>query len=497
MNDMNQPDRNAPLDLPPDAFRALGHQLVDDLADFLASLPSRSVTTGETPAEVRAAVGDSALPQHGMDPAALLTEATQLVLNHSTFNGHPDFLAFITSSAAPIGALGDLLASSVNPNLGGWLLSPVATEIERQTVRWIAEFLGYPSPHGLLVSGGNMANLVAFWAARRAKAPWDIRSSGAAAGPRLTVYLSQETHTWVQKAADLSGMGTKAIRWIPTDDRQRMIPSALDEAIARDRADGLHPILVVGTAGTVSTGAVDPLADLGALCRQHDLWFHVDGAYGAPAAALPECAGEFSGMAQADSIAIDPHKWFYAPLQVGCVLVKDMAHLRDTFSYHPPYYPFVDEAVDAPLMYYEYGLENSRAFRALKVWLAFRQVGRDGFVTMIRDDIAMAGRLFDRITEHPEFEGATQDLSIATFRYVPSDVDASDAATREYLNTLNAGIIDRLQESGTVYLSNAVIDEVYLLRACVVNFRTSPGGIDLLPEKIATVGRSVHEGLRH
>ena len=193
-------------------------------------------------------------------------------------------------------------------------------------------------------------------------------------------------------------------------------------------------------------------------------------------------------MAGADSIAIDPHKWFYTPLQAGCVLVRDMAHLRDTFSYHPPYYPEKDEAVDAPLMYHEYGPENSRGFRALKVWLAFRQVGRDGFVTMIRDDIAMARRLFDRVSDHPEFEGVTQDLSIATFRYVPSDVDASDPATSEYLNTLNARIHDQLQESGTTYLSNAVIDEAYLLRACVVNFRTSAEGIDRRLHRLPGLG---------
>lgn len=493
---MDHPKRDAPLDLPPDTFRALGHRLVDDLADFLASLPSRSVTPGETPAEVRAALGDSALPEKGINPEQLLSDATRLVLDHSTFNGHPDFLAFITSSAAPIGALGDLLASTVNANLGGWPLSPVATEIERQTVGWIAEFLDYPSPHGMLVSGGNMANLVAFWAARRAKAPWDIRATGAAAGPRLTAYVSKETHTWVQKAADLSGMGTESIRWIPTDDRHRMVPAVLDEAIERDRADGLHPVLVVGTAGTVSTGAIDPLADISALCRRHNLWFHVDGAYGAPAAALPEYAGEFHGMTEADSIAIDPHKWFYTPLQAGCVLVKDMAHLRDTFGYHPPYYPAKDEAVDGPLMYHEYGPENSRGFRALKVWLAFRQIGRDGFVTMIRDDIAMARRLFDQVTDHPEFEGVTKDLSIATFRYVPPDVDASAPAAREYLNALNTRLIDRLRESGTAYLSNSVIDEVYLLRACIVNFRTSIATVDLLPDNIAEIGRAVHRDSR-
>jgi glutamate/tyrosine decarboxylase-like PLP-dependent enzyme len=436
------------------------------------------------------------LPDRGLDPATLLDEVTALVIDHSALNGHPDFFAFITSSAAPIGALGDLLASTINPNLGGWPLSPVASEIERQTVQWIADFLGYPHRHGLMVSGGNMANLLAFWAARQSRAGWNIRARGTAAGPPMAVYVSRETHTWVQKAADLSGIGTDMIRWIDTDDRQRMEIGALNETIEQDVAAGIKPFLVVGTAGTVSTGAVDPLAAISTVCRTHDIWFHVDGAYGAPAAALVELASTFEGMAEADSIAVDPHKWFYTPLQAGCVLIKDMSALRDTFSYHPPYYPDVDHADDAPLMYYEYGLENSRGFRALKVWLAFRQIGRSGFVELIREDIALSQRLYDLVEAHPHFEAATHDLSITTFRYVPSGLAPDAEESAEYLDRLNSRMLDQLREAGVAYLSNAVIDGMFLMRACVVNFRTTNSEIDALPDKIAEVGRRLDRELR-
>lgn len=484
----DQTTRAASLDLAPGEFRELGHSLVDRVADFLTDIRRRPVTPGDTPEEVRALVGGGGLPREGTDPARLLEQAADLLFDHSTFNGHPDFYAYITSSAAPIGALGELLAAAVNANVGGWPLSPVATEIEAQTVGWIAEFLGYPAPHGLLVSGGNMANMLGFWAARRAGAPWDVRAEGMAAGPRMAAYVSRETHTWVQKAADLAGLGTGAIRWIDTDAGQRMDVAALREAVAGDVAAGVKPFLVVGTAGTVSTGAVDPLADIAATCREFDMWFHVDGAYGAPAAALAELAGLFEGLAEADSVAVDPHKWLYAPLQAGCVLIRDRALLRDTFSYHPPYYPDHDPEPDAPLMFHEYGLENSRGFRALKVWLAFRQIGRSGFVDSIRDDIGLARRLADQLGDHPEFEVATRDLSIVTFRYLPAG-----ETDQEYLGHLNAAILDRLRESGVAYLSNAVIDGRYLMRACIVNFRTTTEDVERLPDRIAEVGQAVHE----
>jgi aromatic-L-amino-acid decarboxylase len=262
-NDDSLKNRSAPLAMNPEEFRELGAQLIDRIAGFLESLPSRPVTSAESPADVRNALAaQRTLPQHGADSAQLLHHAADLLFDHSLFNGHPRFWGYITSSAAPIGALGELLAAAVNPNVGAWLLSPMASEIEGQTIRWIAEMLSYPVDcGGLFVSGGNMANFVCFLAARQAKAPLDVRTKGMD-GTRLRAYCSKETHTWIQKAADMAGMGTDAIRWVPVDDEMRVDLTALREQILKDIAAGDRPSLVVGNAGSVSTGAVDPLPEL-------------------------------------------------------------------------------------------------------------------------------------------------------------------------------------------------------------------------------------------
>jgi len=488
--------RHVPSELDAEEFRRLGHGVVDEIADFLRSLPERRVAPGESPEEVRAALGRDGLPELGMPADELLGEAARLLFEHSTFNGHPRFFAYITSSAAPIGALGDLLAATVNPNVAGWPLAPLATELEAQTIRWIAELLGYPQDcGGLLVSGGNMANFVCFLAARRARAPWDVRSDGMAAGEArpLRVYGSAETHTWVQKATDLFGLGTAAIRWVETDREQRLLVPALRELIAEDRAAGAVPLLVIGTAGSVSTGAVDPLDEIAEVCRDEEIWFHVDGAYGAPAAVLSDAPSELKALAQADSIAIDPHKWLYAPLEAGCALVRHPRALVDTFTYRPPYYT-LPEGEDAPISYVDYGPQNSRGFRALKVWLGLRQAGREGYVRMISDDIALARELHRLAAADPELEAWTSSLSITTFRYVPAGVEPGSPETETYLNELNRELLERLEHGGEAFLSNAVVGETYLLRACVVNFRTSRADVEALPEIVKRIGAEVHAG---
>ena len=485
--------RVSPLEMGGDEFRKLGYQLVDKLAEFLDSLSERKVTPGESPPEVRAALGaDRSLPQQGTDPALLLNRAADLLIDHSLFNGHPRFWGYITSSAAPIGALGDFLASTVNQNAGAWLLSPMASEIEAQTVRWIAELMGYPMEcGGLFVSGGNMANLVCFLAARQAKAGWDVRKTGMN-GSRLRVYCSKETHTWIQKAADISGLGTDAIRWIPTDGQFQMDVAALRRQIRSDLDAGDRPIMVVGTAGTVSTGAIDPLADLAAVCREFDLWFHVDGAYGGLAAMLPDAPNAIAGLREADSVAVDPHKWLYAPVEAGCALVRHPETLREAFAYHPPYYHFGVEAIN----YFDLGPQNSRGFRALKVWLALQQVGRDGYVKMLSDDIHLARELFRLIPRYPELQAFTQSLSITTFRFVPPDLVGGDASVEEYLDRLNRELLTRLQASGDAYLSNAVINGKYALRACIVNFRTSLADIEALLPLVVRMGKELDVALR-
>lgn len=485
--------RLSPLAMDAQQFRQLGAELVERIAGFLDSLPQRPVTPAESPAAVREALrADRPLPQHGADAATLLNQAADLLFDHSLFNSHPRFWGYITSSAAPIGALGELLASAVNANVGAWLLSPMASEIEAQTIRWIAELLGYPIDcGGLFVSGGNMANIVCFLAARQAKAGWDVRTQGMA-GHRLRVYCSKETHTWIHKAADIAGLGTDAIRWIATDSEMRIDLADLRAQIRKDLDSGDKPILVAGAAGSVSTGAVDPLPELAAVCREFNLWFHVDGAYGALAAILPDAPPALAGLREADSLAVDPHKWLYAPLEAGCAMVRNAESLRDAFSYHPPYYHFGVEATN----YFDLGPENSRSLRALKVWLALQQVGREGYVRMISDDISLARELYRRIAGYSELEPLTQSLSITTFRFVPSGLDPRTEPAQEYLNKLNLELLTRLQSSGAFYLSNAVIDGKFALRACIVNFRTSRADIEALPPFVVGLGRDLDRSLR-
>ena len=490
--------RKTPIDIRTEEFRQMGHHLIDQVADFLESLRDRPVTPGESPAVVGQALDSSgSLPEQGTDPVPLLSRTAELLFDHSLFNGHPRFWGYITSSAAPIGVLADLLAATVNANVGAWPLSPAASEIEAQTVRWIAELIGYPSPcGGLLVSGGNMANFVCFLAARTAKADWDVRKVGLGdkSASRLRVYTSSETHTWIQKAVDLFGLGTDSIRWIPADERQRLDPAALRRQMEEDLAQGDRPFLVVGTAGSVSTGAIDPLSELAAICRRYGAWFHVDGAYGAFAAQVPGLSDEFRGIEEADSIAVDPHKWLYAPLEAGCVLVRDVNALRHAFAYHPPYYHFDEKVIN----FVDFGLQNSRGFRALKVWLALRQVGRAGYLRMIGQDIQLAKELFRRLKSAREIERMTQGLSITTFRYVPPDLQPQRGSEKveAYLMELNREVLARLEKSGEAFLSNAVVDGKFVLRMCIVNFRTSLEDIEALPGIVTRLGREADAALR-
>jgi glutamate/tyrosine decarboxylase-like PLP-dependent enzyme len=370
----------------------------------------------------------------------------------------------------------------------------MATEMEAQTVRWIAELIGYPADsEGLLVSGGNMANFVGFLAARASAGfEWKIREKGLAGpGSRpLTVYASEETHTWIQKATDLFGLGTDATRLIPTDADLRMDPEALRQAVREDRANGRQPFLLVGTAGSTSTGAVDPLPELAGIAREENLWFHVDGAYGGFAAGVPGAPPELAGLALADSVAVDPHKWLYAPLEAGCVLVRNAGVLREAFAYHPPYYHFGVETIN----YAELGPQNSRGFRALKVWMALKQAGREGYRRLISQDIALARRLHDLAGAHPELEPLAQGLSVSVFRYVPMDLRErlGEVEVEAHLNRVNKEIQARMEVGGMAFVSNAVIRGAYALRACIVNINTTAADVEALPEIVVEIGRAVH-----
>ncbi len=497
MDNGNQ--RIVPIHINKEDFREIGYRLIDTISDFYDTINEVPVTSNESPSQIQSFLGNDSLPERGTSATELFTKTTDLLLNHSLFNGHPKFFGYITSSPTQIGALSDLLAAVVNPNVGANILSPMATAIEKQTVKWLAEFIGVsPSYGGLLVSGGNMANLTAFLAARTAKAPKNLKTEGLAMGVRnMVFYCSKATHTWIEKAAVLFGHGTNAIRWIPTMANNKMNTTILKETIKEDLKNGHTPFLVIGNAGDVSTGVVDNLTEIAAICKQNNLWFHIDGAYGLPAAVIPKYKNIFDGIQDADSIAIDPHKWLYAPLEAGCTLVKNPQHLIDTYSSHPVYYNFDNSAEEPTLNYYEYGLQNSRGFRALKVWMALQQAGRNGYETMINEDIDLSILLYEEAKKHTELEAVTQNLSITTLRYIPLNYVKQLGEDESFLNKLNENLLNELQQGGEVFLSNAVVGDKYCLRACVVNFRTSTKDIHEVVEIIVQKGRKVFEKIKN
>ncbi|MFN7934590.1 MAG: aminotransferase class V-fold PLP-dependent enzyme [Bryobacteraceae bacterium] len=458
-------DGDRSFEISGEEFRRLGYRVVDLLAEFLDELRDVPLTPGETPAEVRAALGGGGLPLAGSPAEEVLEEAWRLLREHSLFSGHPRFAGYVISSGAPLGALADLLAAGLNPNVGAWKLSPMATEMEVQAVRWIAELLGFPVDcGGLLVSGGNMANFIGYLAAR-----------GRAQRTGLRVYASRETHTWLEKASDL--FGEVGVRSIGVDAEYRMDCDELERRIAEDVAAGFTPFLIVGSAGTVSTGAVDPLVRLRAIADAHGLWLHVDGAYGAPAAALPDASEDLRAVGLADSIAIDPHKWLYTPVEAGCVLVRRAAALRETFDHSPAYYRFEEEG--APVNFYQLGLQNSRGFRALKVWMQMKCAGRDGLVRMIAHDVEMAGLFASLVREEERLELMATGLSIVVFRWV-----GDGGMSVEVLNRVNAELLDRVQGGGELFLSNAVLEGRFGLRACFVNFRTRGEDVRRMVESV-------------
>lgn len=472
-------------------FRELAHRAADVAADLAESLRTRRVTASLSPDAVRPEFGGP-LPEEGTPLETLLAELPGRVFDRLTYNAHPRFLAYITAGASLVGAIGDFLAAVANPNLGLWRLSPSASEIELQVVRWTAEMLGMPrETAGVLVSGGNMANLVCLAAARDAKAV-DVRAKGIG-GLRLRIYASDQVHLATTKGAALLGIGTENVRLVPTDEAGRIRVDALAAAIAEDRAAGWRPIAVVATAGSVSIGAIDPLPEIADLCAREALWYHVDGAYGGYAALAPEGREKLGGIERADSVALDPHKWLYAPLEAGLALVRRRADLERTFAVHPTYY-VTGGAEEIDLL--NWTPQNSRGWRAFKVWLQLRHHGRRRYGERIAKDMALA-RHMAAYAERNGFEQmAPVALSIAAFRYVPRDLwDRRDRET-EYLNRLNEAIVDRVQRGGDAFISNAVVRGRYALRACIVNYRTEREDVEAVVDLCARLGRELDRSLR-
>lgn len=491
---------NTPVtDLAWDAERArtFGRQVVDLWGELLERLPELPVGGRATAAEVRDAVTRD-VPDEPLAPDAVIGALRTIAFEHATYTGHPGFMAYVTGAGTVPGAAADLLAAAINQNVGGYRLSPAATEIELHLGRWFASKLGLPSTAGgYITSGGAMAAFVALKAARDTKAGWAIRELGARSGPPLAIYASAEVHDVNSRAADMLGLGREAVRIVPCDDRQRLRVGVLRQMVARDIRNGAKPIAVVATAGTVSTGAIDPINDIADVCAEQGLWLHVDGAYGGVAALTRSLRPLFQGIDRADSVALDPHKWLYTPHSGGAIIVRDMACLERAFAIDPSYVHEDKDLTGRGMDLYTLGPQFSRGFHALKIWISLLAHGWNAYERRISHDVALARYAYERAMGHPELEpvGPAPVLSIACFRYVPPEL-RGDASAEPYVNRLNERLMSQLQLGGRVFPSNAVIDGKFALRACIVNFRTEADDIDALIESAASEGKRLHHQRR-
>jgi glutamate/tyrosine decarboxylase-like PLP-dependent enzyme len=480
------------LDWDADRARSLGADVVGLWGELLERLPTLPVSRRATVPEVRAAVTRD-VPDEPLPQAELVAALRTIVMENATYTGSPRFMAYITGSGTVPGAAADLIAAAINQNVGGWRLAPAATEIELHLGRWFAQRLGMPATAGgYVTSGGAMAAFVALKAARDARAGWAIRELGTRAGPPLTMYASAQVHDVNTRATDMLGLGREAVRLVPCDDDLRMRTDALRSAIARDVRTGFQPIAVVATAGTVATGAIDPIDEIADICAEHGLWMHVDGAYGGVAALTDELRPLFRGIERADSVALDPHKWLYTPHSGGAIVVRDVRTLEGAFAIDPSYVHDDKELTGRGTDLYTMGPQFSRGFHALKIWISLLAHGWSAYARRIAHDVALARYLHERAASHPELEpvGPEPTLSIACFRYVPPAM-RGDPAAEPFLNRLNERLMAELQLGGRVFPSNAVIGGKFALRACIVNFRTEAPDIDALIEEAVRLGASL------
>ncbi|HEX8693816.1 MAG TPA: pyridoxal-dependent decarboxylase [Longimicrobium sp.] len=486
------PEERARWEWPADEVRRVGHQVVELIAAHLSSLPGRPVFR-PFPAELAEAMtAPQSAPIEGADPASILAEFAETVEPYPFGNGHPRFHGWVNSPPAVLGVFAEALAAAMNPSVAGG--NHAAVFVERQVLEWLKALAAFPPESmGLLVSGGSMATLTALAVARTAAARRDgvdVRAAGVAGLPRpLAVYTSPEGHAAIRKSVELLGIGSERLRIVAADGERRMRPDELDRALRRDLADGLRPMAVVASAGSAGTGAVDPLAELAAVCRAHGVWLHVDGAYGLPAILTERWRAALEPVALADSVALDPHKWLYVPVEAGAVLVRDADAMRGTFSLVPAYLQ-TDPAVGGGPWLSEYGFAQTRGFRALKVWMALKHHGLEGYRRAIARDVALAEHLAARVEESPELQLASCSLSIVCFRYAPPEL----AADPERADALNRRLLREVQLGGEAFLTSTAASGRYVLRACIINPRATREGVEALVRLVERTGRRLMEG---
>ncbi len=462
--------------------------MLDDMIDYLQTVRSRPVWQ-PIPDEVTSSFREP-LPLRGTDRSAVYEDFRKRILPYPTGNIHPRFWGWVMGNGTATGMLAEMLAAGMNLNQGGG--AQAGGLVEAQVIAWCKEMFGYPAGgSGILVSGGSTANLVGLAVARNSKAGFDIRRQGlAGSGKQFRVYASSEVHSSVQKAVELLGLGDDSLRRIPVSTDFTIDVGALENAIREDRQNGVIPLSVVGCAGTVNTGACDPLDRLADLCKKENIWFHVDGAFGALAALSPEARVIVTGIERADSIAFDMHKWMYLPYEVGCTLVRDArAHVK-AFSLTPEYLEHTTRGIGgSDLWFSDYGIQLSRGFRALKVWMALKEYGVEKFGRLIQQNIDQARYLEGLVRGRTELELlAPVPLNIVCFRFRGERIDPAG------LDALNKELLLRLHEGGRAAPSYTVLGGKYALRVCITNHRSRREDFDLLVDEVCRLGAQLSNG---
>lgn len=475
---MQEASPGAPFDLSSDEFRRWATHAIEFAARWLERETQDPVLEHISGRQLSDAL-DSAPPLHGAEFETVFEEFENVIARHSRANGHPRYFAYVSASADPAGMIADFLAASLNQNVTAWRSSPGAAAVEQLVLRWMDELTGFGGGNGILTGGGSAANFNALaMAVARAERIGVPRT-------KMVAYISADTHFSLAKAARILGLPATQVRALSVDTQRRLSVEALRSAVAHDIEHQLYPLFVCASAGTANCGAIDPISAIAEIASRHSIWLHVDGAYGAPAAMTDSHHWLRAEFAQADSLSIDPHKWLFAPLDAGCLLFRDAALARETFSETAAYTAVTQTDPVEAHAFFDYGMELSRRFRALKLWFAIKLHGTAAFSKAIENNIMLRQHTDECIAADERLEALASGLSISCFRVVRAGMNQKE------LNALNQRILEALLQSGRFLLSPTELDGNFALRVCIVNFRTQREDIDALLDAVTTTANQL------